>query len=238
MEFLNELYTMLRHLSPDSVSQFATYVGPWLYVVLFAIIFCETGLVVTPFLPGDSLLFALGAVAASGNSVNLPLLCVLLCLAANCGDILNYTIGYRAGPKVFSSERGTGLLSRLLNKKHLMEAQHFYEKHGRKTIIMARFVPIVRTFAPFVAGIGKMSFFRFAAFSVTGGIVWVVSLTLCGYRFGRIPWIQTHFEIVIVAIVVISVLPVAIKALAVRRASRRNPAIAAAPMAGEQDPQR
>jgi membrane-associated protein len=217
MEFFHELYTTLRHLNPESVNHFAHYVGPWLYIVFFAIIFCETGLVVMPFLPGDSLLFVLGAVAASGDAVSLKLLCPLLCLAANCGDLLNYSLGYHIGPKVFSREN-----SRLLNKKHLLEAQKFYDKHGRKTIIMARFVPIIRTFAPFVAGVGKMPFVRFALFSVTGGMLWVVSLTLCGYFFGTIPFVQKHFELIVVAIVLISVLPVVIHFFQARREARKS----------------
>jgi membrane-associated protein len=180
----------------------AQSMGSRLYLLLFAIVFCETGLVVTPFLPGDSLLFALGALAATGTAVKLTIVIPLLCVAANCGDLLNYTLGYRLGPKVFSRDS-----SWLLNKRHLLEAQGFYEKHGRKTIILARFVPIIRTFAPFVAGVGRMRFFRFAAFSVTGGILWVVSVTLAGYYFGAIPFVKKNFEIVVLAIVVISVLP-------------------------------
>ncbi|HEY2586647.1 MAG TPA: VTT domain-containing protein, partial [Tepidisphaeraceae bacterium] len=177
---------------------------PGLYVLLFVIVFCETGLVVTPFLPGDSLLFALGALAAQGDGISLPIAAVTLCLAANCGDLVNYTLGYRIGPKVFSREG-----SWLLNKRHLIEAQQFYERHGRKTIILARFLPIIRTFAPFVAGIGKMPFTRFIGFSVAGGILWVVSVLMAGFFFGRIPFIDRHFELVVVAIVVISVIPAA-----------------------------
>jgi membrane-associated protein len=176
--------------------------GPRLYLLLFVIVFCETGLVVTPFLPGDSLLFALGALAATGTAVKLPIFIPLLCLAANCGDLLNYTLGYRLGPKVFRRES-----SWLLNKRHLLEAQSFYERHGRKTIILARFVPIIRTFAPFVAGIGRMRLWRFVGFSVSGGILWVVSVSLAGYFFGGIPIVKDHFEIVVVAIVAISLLP-------------------------------
>jgi membrane-associated protein len=162
--------------------------------------------VVTPFLPGDTLLFALGALAhptdGSASVINLPLVAVLLCLAANCGDAVNYLLGYRIGPKVFSREG-----SWLLNKKHLLEAQRFYDRHGRKTIIMARFVPIIRTFAPFVAGVGKMRFSRFAVFSVAGGMLWVGSVLMAGYFFGGIPFVDKHFEIVVLAIVVISLLP-------------------------------
>src|SRR5439155_16443412 len=137
----------------------------WTYALLFLIVFCETGLVVTPFLPGDSLLFAVGALAAREDApFNVLLVCVTLCCAANCGDLLNYTIGRRLGPKVFSRES-----SWLLNKKHLEEAQRFYDRHGRKTIIIARFIPIIRTFAPFVAGVGRMPFARFVGFSMGGG---------------------------------------------------------------------
>lgn len=180
----------------------AQSMGPRLYLLLFAIVFCETGLVVTPFLPGDSLLFALGALAATGTTIKLPVVMVVLCLAANCGDAVNYLLGYRLGPKVFSRES-----SWLLNKRHLLEAQGFYERHGGKMIILARFIPIIRTFAPFVAGIGRMKFTRFAAFSISGGILWVVSVTLAGYYFGAIPFVKNNFEIVVLAIVVISVLP-------------------------------
>jgi len=216
MEFLHLLLHALRHLNPQSVNALVTFVGPWLYVVFFAIVFMETGLVVTPFLPGDSLLFTLGAVSASPNSpINLPLLIVLLCMAANIGDVLNYTIGYRIGPKVFGSES-----SWLLNKKHLLEAQRFYEKHGRKTIILARFVPIIRTFAPFVAGVGKMSFSRFIGFSIGGGMLWVLVVTLAGVFFGQREFVQKHFELVVVMIVAISVLPVAIHAIQQRKSGK------------------
>ncbi len=182
------------------------------YAVLVLIVFCETGLVVTPFLPGDSLLFAVGALAASaGSPLNLGLVIVLLCLAANCGDLVNYSLGRAAGPKVFRRQ------SFLFNPNHLTEAQAFYDRHGRKTIILARFVPIIRTFAPFVAGVGRMTFGRFIGFSVGGGLLWVSLMTLAGYFFGNIPWVKTHFEVVVLAIVFISVIPVAIHALRGRR---------------------
>ncbi|MGD1278203.1 MAG: DedA family protein [Tepidisphaeraceae bacterium] len=185
------------------------------YILLAVIVFCETGLVVTPFLPGDSLLFAVGALAATdGSPIHLPAVIVMLCLCANCGDLLNYSIGFRVGPKVFSRES-----SWLLNKKHLEEAHRFYQRHGRKTIIIARFVPIIRTFAPFVAGIGRMSFSRFIGFSVSGGLLWVVTLTMAGYRFGRFPWVKTHFQVVILAIIVISLIPAVIHAWQARRRS-------------------
>jgi membrane-associated protein len=193
----------------------ATNMGTSLYFLLFAIIFCETGLVVTPFLPGDSLLFALGALAYKSAAIRLPILIPLLCIAANCGDLVNYLIGSRLGPNVFNRES-----SWLLNKKHLLEAQSFYDRHGRKTIILARFVPIIRTFAPFVAGIGRMAFSRFIAFSITGGIFWVLSVTLCGFFFGRIPWVSTHFQVVVLAIIFISVLPAIFHVLSRKGAAR------------------
>src|SRR5262249_42637467 len=150
--------------------------GPWLYTVLFLIVFCETGLVVTPFLPGDSLLFAMGALAAGVDSpLSLPLLMLLLIGSAVLGDAVHYVIGYRVGPRVFQSER-----SRLFNRKHLLRTQEFYEKYGGKTIILARFVPIVRTFAPFVAGIGKMQYRNFAVYNVLGGMAWVCLCLFAG----------------------------------------------------------
>jgi len=198
-----------RHLNDAAQSM-----GAGLYALLFAIVFCETGLIVTPFLPGDSLLFALGALAAApGSTIRLPLAVMLLCVAANCGDALNYSVGYQLGPKVFSREG-----SWLLNKKHLLEAQSFYARHGRMTIIMARFVPIIRTFAPFVAGIGRMRFVRFAIFSVTGGILWVVTLTAAGYFFGQIPLVKNNFQFAVMAVIFISILPPLIHALRVRNA--------------------
>jgi membrane-associated protein len=201
MELLHHGLDLFLHLNTH-INTFAGHHPVGVYVLIFAIVFCETGLVVTPFLPGDSLLFAIGALAAATASpISLPLAILLLCLAANCGDVLNYAIGRRLGPAVFSRD------SFLLSKKHLIEAQEFYEKHGRMTIVMARFVPIIRTFAPFVAGIGRMEFGRFIGFSIGGGALWVLLLTLAGYFFGQIPVVQKNFEIVILAIVVISVLP-------------------------------
>jgi membrane-associated protein len=193
--------------------------GPWLYLVLFLVIFCETGLVVTPFLPGDSLLFAVGAVAAN-TQLSLPFVLVLLSVAAVLGDAVNYTMGYQIGPRVFSSEK-----SRLFNKKHLLRTQEFYEKYGGKTIIIARFVPIIRTFAPFVAGIGKMNYPRFALYNVTGGVAWVMLCLFCGYFFGNIDWVKRNFETVIVAIVLISIMPMVIEVILARRRAARLAAL-------------
>src|SRR5687767_7559127 len=201
MEFFRRLFDLLRHLGEDDKWRaMLDYVGtPTLYVILFAIVFAETGLVVTPFLPGDSLLFAIGAIGARGVGINVPLISALLIVAAVLGDAVNYWVGYKLGPAVFSRED-----SKLLNKKHLLKAQEFYEKYGGKTIILARFVPIVRTFAPFVAGVGKMNFFRFWVFNIVGGIAWVVICVAAGYFFGRFEFVKKRFELVIVAIVIIS----------------------------------
>jgi membrane-associated protein len=203
MDFLQQILHTIFHLSPDSMNSLAQTLGPWLYVVLFAIVFAETGLVVVPFLPGDSLLFAVGAVAAnSGSPINIGLTMVLLIVAAVVGDAVNYAIGIRVGPKVFSRED-----SWLLNKKHLTEARAFYDRYGGKTIIIARFVPIVRTFAPFVAGIGRMNYARFAAFNVIGAVAWVSGFLWAGWWFGGREVVQKNFKLVILAIIVISVLP-------------------------------
>jgi membrane-associated protein len=205
-EFFSKLYDLLRHLGEDAKWQaMIDYIGVYkLYAVMFAIVFAETGLVVTPFLPGDSLLFAIGALGARGVGINVPLLAVLLIVAAILGDAVNYWIGYKFGPAVFKRED-----SKLLNKKHLIRAQEFYEKYGGKTIILARFVPVVRTFAPFVAGVGRMNFFRFWLYNVVGAIAWVLICIGAGLAFGNIEFVKKRFELVILAIVFISVLPMA-----------------------------
>lgn len=211
----SQVFDLFLHLDKH-LNAFAADHRVGVYGVLCCILFCETGLVVTPFLPGDSLLFAVGALAASvGSPISLPLVLLLMCLSVNLGDITNYSIGRRAGPHVFSREG-----SLLLNKRHLAEAHAFYERHGRKTLILARFVPIIRTFAPFVAGIGDMPFARFIGFSVSGGLLWVVALTLCGYFFNRIEVVRTHFQVVVLVIVFISVLPAAWHALRAQQGRR------------------
>lgn len=219
MEFLRKLVWTIFHLSPENLNSFLVYVGPAnLYVVLFLIVFAETGLVVTPFLPGDSLIFAVGAVVAHpGSPLSLTVAAVVLIVAAVLGDAVNYWIGYRLGPKVFSREN-----SRLLNKKHLLRAQEFYDKYGGKTIILARFVPVVRTFAPFVAGIGKMNYGRFFLFNLVGGVAWVLICLFAGYWLANIPFVRKHFEVVIVAIILISILPVAIEIVKAKMGSRRE----------------
>lgn len=229
MDFVRQVVDTLVHLSPESMNALAHSVGHGLYVILFLIVFAETGLVALPFLPGDSLLFAVGAVAAHPDSpISLPLTAVLLIIAAIVGDAVNYAIGYRVGPKVFSRED-----SLILNKKHLVEAQDFYERHGAKTIILARFVPIVRTFAPFVAGIGRMNYLRFAAFNVTGGVAWVLSFLLAGWWFGGLQTVQKNFKMVILAIIVISILPAVIEFIRNRRkAARAEPELAVSSVTG------
>ena len=219
MDFPRQIiHTVFSLAKPDTLNHLAQSLGPGLYVVLFAVIFAETGLVAVPFLPGDSLLFAVGAVSAYPNSpINLPMTAVLLVAAAVVGDAVNYFIGYKLGPKVFASEG-----SWLLNKKHLEEAQKFYDKHGGKTIILARFVPIVRTFAPFVAGVGRMNYGRFLLFNLTGGMAWVLICLGAGWGFGSRPFVQKNFELVLVAIVLISVLPVGVEFLRGWLASRKG----------------
>lgn len=202
MGFFRQVIDLFLHLDKH-LNALAGSMGHGLYGLLFVIVFCETGLVVTPFLPGDSLLFAVGALSTRpGSPINLPLAALVLSLAAILGDSVNYAIGLRLGPKVFHRED-----SWLLNKRHLEEAHRFYEKHGGKTIILARFIPIIRTFAPFVAGIGKMNYFHFLVYNVAGGVIWVVGLLLAGYFFAEAPLVKERFSLVILAIIIISVLP-------------------------------
>jgi len=217
VEFINKLIEVFLHLDVH-LNDVTQRFGGWIYGLLFTIIFCETGLVVTPFLPGDSLLFAVGALAATeGSVINLPGVAFLLSAAAILGDAANYAIGKRVGPAIFSKED-----SRFFKKAHLMRAHEFYEKYGGKTIVIARFVPIIRTFAPFVAGIGKMGYFRFAMYNVTGGVAWVLSFLLGGYLFGNIPWVKNHFSIITIAIIVISVMPLGIELLKARLKTKRE----------------
>jgi len=212
MEFIKSLVDILLHLDVHLDLVIRNY-GFWTYGILFLIIFLETGLVVTPFLPGDSLLFAAGTFAALG-SLNVMWIIILLSIAAIAGDTANYWIGHISGPKVFTEEK-----SRLFNKKHLHRTHQFYEKYGGKTIIIARFVPIVRTFAPFVAGIGSMTYGRFIAYNVIGGIGWVLILVLGGYFFGNIPVIKRNFSLAIITIIVLSILPAIIEFLRHRKGS-------------------
>ena len=191
--------------------------GPWTYVLLFAIILCETGLVVMPFLPGDSLLFAAGAMAALyPDDLNVVALLVLLSIAAILGDTINYAIGRWLGPRAFTIDKW------FLKHEHLERTQQFYARHGGKTIVLARFVPIVRTFAPFVAGVGRMHYPQFLFFNVVGGIAWVLICTLAGYFFGNFPVVKENFELVVVGIVVVSVLPIAWEMWSARRRAKHH----------------
>jgi membrane-associated protein len=215
---MSDILNIVLHLD-QHLATWAAEMGPWLHGLLFAIVFAETGLVITPFLPGDSLLFAVGALAAHPDSNIDPLMAFgVLTSAAILGDAVNYAIGKRIGPRVFSSTS-----SRLFNRDHLVRAQAFYEKYGGRAIVLARFVPIVRTFAPFVAGIGRMSYRRFAAFNVLGALIWVASLLGAGLAFGEIPLVKNNFELVILGIIVISVLPVVVEWWRARRHARSAP---------------
>ncbi len=213
---LHTLIDIALHLD-RYLADWSQIVGVWLYLILFLVIFCETGLVVAPFLPGDSLLFAVGALSAlEGSAVTLPLILPLLIVAAILGDAVNYSIGKKLGPAVFKYEG-----NRFFNKQHLMKTHEFYERHGGKTIVIARFAPIIRTFAPFVAGIGQMGYRRFAAYNISGGIAWVTSFLVAGYYFGNMPIVKRNFHIVIFAIIFISLLPTIIE---VWRARSQRPA--------------
>lgn len=200
MELINQLIDFVLHLDTH-LSEIINNFGGLTYLLLFGIIFCETGLFMAPFLPGDSLIFVVGALSAVGT-LNLWFSLVILILAAIIGDTVNYHIGKYLGPKVFKNQN-----VRFLNKKHLEKAQRFYEKHGGKTVIMARFVPIVRTFAPFVAGIGSMAYGRFLLYNIVGGISWVSICIFAGYFFGNISFVKDNFSLVVLAIIGISVLP-------------------------------
>ncbi len=198
---------------PGHLALWTQSMGPWIYVLLFAIIFAETGLIVTPFLPGDSLLFAVGALTAVEGGLNLTACLALLIVAAILGDAVNYTVGRWFGAKLFTNPN-----SKIFNPEHLQKTQAFYEKHGGKTIILARYVPIIRTYAPFVAGMGRMSYGKFASYNVIGAITWIVLFIVGGNIFGNLESVKRNFHIVILAILVVSVLPIAIEFIKARRA--------------------
>ncbi|MCG6533866.1 MAG: DedA family protein [Syntrophales bacterium LBB04] len=200
MELIVYVFDFFIHLDRH-LAEIIRDFGPWSYLIIFLIIFCETGLVATPVLPGDSLLFGLGYFASLGV-LEIEWLFLLLSFAAVAGDTVNYGIGHYVGPRVFYQEN-----ARFFKKDYLLRAQRFYERHGGKTIIIARFVPIIRTFAPFVAGIGKMSYRRFISFNVIGGVSWVALMLACGYYFGNIPAVKNNFTLVVIAIIFISILP-------------------------------
>ena len=200
MEFIKDLIDLFLHLDTHLHTVIRDY-GVWTYLILFLIVFCETGLVVTPILPGDSLLFAAGAFAASG-SLDVTWLFLLLTVAAVLGDAVNYAVGHFMGPKVFAQEN-----SRVFKKEYLDRTHQFYEKYGGKTIIIARFVPIVRTFAPFVAGVGSMTYTKFASYNIIGGTLWVAVCVFAGYAFGNLPIVKDNFTLVILGIIFVSILP-------------------------------
>ncbi|MBN1940524.1 MAG: DedA family protein [Candidatus Aminicenantes bacterium] len=214
MEFISTVVDFVLHLDKHLSALIQTY-GFWTYLILFLVIFLETGLVVTPFLPGDSLLFAAGAFAASG-SFKIGWLFLLLAAAAVLGDTANYWIGKKIGPKVFTKEK-----SRIFKKEYLDRTHRFYEKYGVETIIIARFVPIVRTFAPFVAGIGRMNYGKFLSYNIIGGVGWVALFVFGGYFFGNLPFVKKNFSLVIIAIILISLIPILWEFIRHRREKKR-----------------
>jgi membrane-associated protein len=215
MDLFNDLVDFFLHIDEHLNSIIGDY-GAWTYLILFTIVFLETGIVVTPFLPGDSLLFAAGTFAASG-ALELWVLVLLLSAAAIAGDSVNYFIGKFVGPRVFHKEN-----VRFLNRRYLERTHDFYERHGGKTIIIARFIPIVRTFAPFVAGIGSMTYWRFVTYNIVGGILWVTIFVVGGYLFGNLGFVKDNFSFIIVAIVLISVAPAFVEYVRQRASARRQ----------------
>jgi membrane-associated protein len=210
LEAIKDLIDIFIHLDKH-LNEIILQYGALTYLILFLIVFAETGLVVTPFLPGDSLLFAAGTFAALG-SLDVSILFLILSIAAIMGDSVNYAIGKYIGPKIFEKEK-----IKFLKKEHLEKTHRFYEKYGGKTIIIARFIPIVRTFAPFVAGIGSMTYWKFISYNIIGGIVWVAIFTFGGYFFGNLPFVKNNFSLVALAIIIISVMPIAIELLKQRK---------------------
>ncbi|AHM74983.1 MULTISPECIES: DedA family protein [Yersinia] len=217
MEFIRFVIDFILHIDVHLAELVAQY-GVWVYGILFLILFCETGLVVTPFLPGDSLLFVAGALASlPSNDINVHIMVALMVTAAILGDAINYTIGRVFGEKLFSNPD-----SKIFRRSYLDKTHQFYEKHGGKAIILARFVPIIRTFAPFVAGMGKMSYRHFAAYNVIGALVWVLLFTYAGYLFGNVPIVQNNLKLLIVVIIVVSILPGVFEVWRHRRAAARQ----------------
>lgn len=212
---VGQLIDFVLHIDRHLPALVASY-GHWVYGILFLIVFCETGLVVTPFLPGDSLLFVAGTLAAVGG-LDVTLLCIVLMVAAIVGDAVNFAVGAWCGPRVFQWQD-----SRLFNRDALLATQAFYERHGGKTIVIARFMPLVRTFAPFVAGIGRMAYTRFAVFNVVGAALWVLLLTLAGYWFGNLDWVKRNLSLILAGIIIVSLLPLFVAALRRRRAAARG----------------
>ncbi|QCT22226.1 DedA family protein [Jejubacter calystegiae] len=217
MDFIRFVIDFILHIDAHLAEMVAQY-GIWVYAILFLILFCETGLVVTPFLPGDSLLFVAGALASlPSNELDVHTMVALMVVAAIIGDAVNYTIGRLFGDRLFSNPD-----SKIFRRSYLDKTHAFYEKHGGKTIILARFVPIVRTFAPFVAGMGRMSYRHFAFYNVTGALLWVLLFTYAGYFFGNMPVVQENLKLLIVAIIVLSVLPGVVEVVRHKRAAARQ----------------
>ena len=214
MEFFSFIIDFILHID-QHLTELAAQYGAWIYGILFLIIFCETGLVVMPLLPGDSLLFAAGSIAAIGK-MNIHLMVVLLIIAAILGDAVNFVIGKYFGEKLFSNPN-----SKIFKQSHLQKTQQFYAKHGGKTIIMARFIPIVRTFAPFVAGMGHMSYHHFLAYNVIGGVLWVTLFSYLGYFFGNLPIVKDNLSLVLIAIIVLSILPGIVEIIRHKRAANK-----------------
>ena len=214
MEFFSFIIDFILHIE-QHLTELAAQYGVWIYGILFLIIFCETGLVVMPLLPGDSLLFAAGSIAAIGE-MNIHLMVVLLIIAAILGDAVNFMIGKFFGEKLFANPN-----SKIFKQSHLQKTQQFYAKHGGKTIILARFIPIVRTFAPFVAGMGHMTYHHFLAYNVIGGVLWVTIFSYLGYFFGNLPIVKDNLSLVLIAIIVLSVLPGIIEIIRHKRAANK-----------------
>jgi membrane-associated protein len=217
MEYIQYIIDFILHIDVHLAELISLY-GIWVYGILFVIIFCETGLVVTPFLPGDSLLFVAGALASlPANNINAHLIVLALIIAAVLGDAVNYTIGRFFGKKLFSNPK-----SKIFRRSYLDKTHNFFEKYGGKTIILARFVPIIRTFAPFVAGMGRMGYRRFASFNVIGGIVWVSLITYAGYFFGRLEFVQENLKVLLLLIIFISLLPAIVEVVREKYLKRRQ----------------
>jgi len=215
MELLKDLIDVVLHLDKH-LDGLVVQFGPWLYVILFLIIFCETGLVVTPFLPGDSLLFAVGALSARPEGLNVWIILTVLSVAAILGDSVNYWVGYFLGNKL--QQR----YPRLIKPEHIRKTHDFYERYGGKTIIIARFVPIIRTLAPFVAGVGKMTYSRFMMFNVVGGLLWIGLLVPAGYFFGNLEIVRKNFSLVVLGIIFVSILPAIIEFIRERNRLKKD----------------
>jgi len=219
MEFLAQFVDIFLHLDRH-LGEWASQMGTGMYALLFIVVFCETGLVVTPFLPGDSLLFATGAlVALPQTGLSLPLMIAVLLVAAILGDAVNYSVGRHLGDRLLK-KAASG--SKLIRQEHLDRTREFYERYGAKTIVIARFVPIIRTFAPFVAGLGRMRYRTFGIYNIVGAVLWVVGFVVAGFYFGNLPEVRRHFQWVILGIIVLSVAPAVVEILRARRSSRRG----------------